>query len=91
MLSKNLAGKSLPELQKALMGGDPSIEPYQALAAIEKLVKAEKIGPRQWPKAEALVVRAAGKPHVAPESDPRPALDVAPVSAAEFQPVDDML
>lgn len=42
MLSKNLAGKSLPELQKALMGGDPSIEPYQALAAIEKMVKAEK-------------------------------------------------
>jgi hypothetical protein len=42
MLSKNLAGKSLPELQKALMGGDPSIEPYQALAAIEKMVKSEK-------------------------------------------------
>jgi hypothetical protein len=57
----------------------------------EKLAKAGVIGPRQWPKAEALVVRAAGKPHVAPESDPRPALDVAPTSAAEFEPVDDML
>ena len=40
----------------------------------EKLAKAGTIGPRQWKKVEALVTRADGKPSVAPESDPRPAL-----------------
>lgn len=40
----------------------------------EKLSKAGTIGPRQWKKVEALVTRADGKPSVAPESDPRPAL-----------------
>ncbi|CAI2068921.1 DUF2800 domain-containing protein [Serratia quinivorans] len=38
----------------------------------EKLVKKEK--PRRWTKVEALIIRADGKPSVAPESDPRPAL-----------------
>jgi hypothetical protein len=52
----------------------------------EKLAKSGVIGPRQWPKAEALVVRAEGKAHVAPENDRRPALDVTPASA-DFQPV----
>lgn len=42
MLGKSLSNMSLPELQKAVMGGNPAIEPYQALAAIEKMVKAEK-------------------------------------------------
>lgn len=47
----------------------------------EKLTKGEKaaIGPRQWPKLNALVTRAPGKPHVAPESDPRPSITVQPV------------
>jgi len=40
----------------------------------EKLAKAGTIGPRQWKRVEALVTRADGKPSVAPESDPRPAL-----------------
>ena len=44
----------------------------------EKLVKAEVIGPRQWTKVQALITRAPGKPHVAPASDPRPALDLKP-------------
>lgn len=52
----------------------------------EKLHKAGKIGPRQWSKAEALITRTAGKPHVAPTSDPRPALDIKP-AADDFQPV----
>lgn len=40
----------------------------------EKLFKAGDIGPRQWPKAQALIFQPEGKPHVAPESDKRPAL-----------------
>lgn len=55
----------------------------------EKLTKAKEgdkplIGPRQWPKVEALVTRAAPKPSVAPESDKRPALVIKPV-ADEFE------
>lgn len=52
----------------------------------EKLAKAGDIGPRQWPKAQSLIVQPEGKTHVAPVTDPRPAIDVKPV-ADEFQPV----
>jgi hypothetical protein len=45
----------------------------------EKLHKAGKIGPRQWPKAVELITQSEGKPHVAPANDPRPALDIRPV------------
>lgn len=45
----------------------------------EKLHKAGTIGPRQWPKVQALITQSEGKPHVAPESDSRPALVVTPV------------
>jgi hypothetical protein len=48
--------------------------------AAEKLTKDGTIGPRQWPKLKALITQADGKPHVAPESDPRPALDLKPVT-----------
>lgn len=48
--------------------------------AAEKLAKAKTIGPRQWPKLQALITQADGKPHVAPVSDPRPALDLKPVT-----------
>jgi len=44
----------------------------------EKLHKAGTIGPRQWPKVQALITQAEGKPSVAPESDKRPAITVAP-------------
>lgn len=46
----------------------------------EKLFKAGKIGPRQWPKVEAAITRAEGKPVLAPESDRRPALEIKPVA-----------
>lgn len=46
----------------------------------EKLHKAGKIGPRQWPKVEAAITRADGKPVLAPESDRRPALEIKPVA-----------
>lgn len=45
----------------------------------EKLHKAGTIGPRQWPKVQALITQSEGKPHVAPASDSRPALVVTPV------------
>lgn len=45
----------------------------------EKLAKAGTIGPRQWPKLKELITQNDGKPHVAPDSDSRPALVVTPV------------
>lgn len=45
----------------------------------EKLHKAGTIGPRQWLKLQGLITQSEGKPHVAPESDSRPALVVTPV------------
>jgi hypothetical protein len=44
------------------------------------------IGPRQWPTLKAMITQRDGKPHVAPVSDPRPALAVTPV-ADEFTDV----
>lgn len=49
------------------------ISPTQA----EKLKKRGTIGERQWAKVEQFITRNEGKPSVAPESDPRPAVDVA--------------
>lgn len=51
----------------------------------EKLIK--KASPRRWTKVEALITRAEGKPTIAPESDPRPALNVNPVN--DFDDVSD--
>lgn len=44
----------------------------------EKLSKAGTIGPRQWPKLQGLITQSEGKPHVAPESDKRQAIEVRP-------------
>jgi len=43
--------------------------------SIEKLVKAEEIGPRQWIKIQELITQSEGSASVAPESDKRPALN----------------
>lgn len=51
----------------------------------EKLIK--KASPRRWTKVEALITRADGKPTVAPESDPRPAVNINPVN--DFDDVSD--
>ena len=51
----------------------------------EKLIK--KASPRRWTKVEALITRADGKPTVAPETDPRPALHINPVN--DFDDVSD--
>lgn len=58
----------------------------------EKLHKAEVIGPRQWPKVQALFTQSEGKPHVAPVYDSRPALVVTPVvdDFTDVTPADDL-
>lgn len=56
----------------------------------EKLAKAEKLGPRQWAKLQDLITQSEGKPHVAPASDPRPALEIRPV-AEDFENITDDL
>lgn len=43
----------------------------------EKLAKKGEIGERQWPKLQSLITQSDGKPHVAPASDPRPAITIA--------------
>ncbi|HFW2887047.1 TPA: DUF2800 domain-containing protein [Salmonella enterica subsp. enterica serovar Muenchen] len=55
----------------------------------EKLIK--KASPRRWPKVEALITRPEGKPTVAPESDPRPALSINPVNDFDDVSVADLL
>lgn len=46
----------------------------------EKLSKDGVIGPRQWPKLQALITQSEGSPSVAPEGDKRPALVVGQVT-----------
>lgn len=45
------------------------------------------IGPRQWQKLQALITQADGSPSVVPESDKRPALQIAP-PADDFEVVE---
>jgi len=49
-------------------------------ASAEKLLKAGAIGQRQWARLQKLITQSDGKAHVAPASDPRPALAVTPVA-----------
>lgn len=49
----------------------------------EKLLKTQ---PKRWAKVQDLVTQGEGKPSVAPVTDKRPALDVAPLDS-EFQPI----
>lgn len=53
---------------------------------IEKLAKAEEIGPRQWTKIQTLITQSDGQPSVAPASDKRPAL-VTSAAASDFDDV----
>lgn len=46
------------------------------------------IGPRQWPRVQALITQADGKPAVAPESDKHPALVTS--AESDFQDVTDL-
>lgn len=58
--------------------------------ATDKLIESGAIGPRQAPKLKALIVQRDGKPHVAPLSDKRPALEIKPV-ADDFETTTDDL
>lgn len=46
----------------------------------EKLQKAGTIGPRQWPKLQAIIAQSDGNLHVAPLSDKRDPVTVKPVA-----------
>jgi hypothetical protein len=59
------------------------ISPTQA----DKLLAKES--PRRWKKVESLITQRDGSPSVAPESDKRPALVIAP-PADDFEVVDDI-
>lgn len=56
----------------------------------DKLHKAGDLGPRQWHKLQPLIVSPDGKPSVAPDSDPRPALIPARVED-DFTSVGDLV
>ncbi|EKD1774705.1 DUF2800 domain-containing protein [Escherichia coli] len=68
-------------LKQDQMYNQTVISPSQA----EALLKEDS--PRRWTKVEALITRSDGKPTIAPESDPRPALNVNPVN--DFEDVSD--
>ena len=77
----NRAWSNADEAEQMLKGMRLKVEEMYDLKLIsptnaEKLQKAGTIGPRQWSKVEALIVRPEGKPTVAPESDKRPALEL---------------
>lgn len=79
------------EAEAALKGMRLKVEEMFDLKLIspttaEKLHKAGKIGPRQWPKLQQIITQSEGKPSVAPESDKRPAL-VTQADAGEFDDV----
>lgn len=49
-------------------------------AAIEKLVKAKTLTEGEWTTLQQYITQAEGKPHVAPAEDPRPPLEIKPVT-----------
>lgn len=74
--------KAAEELLKAMRVKHEQMYDYSVISptSAEKLHKADVIGPRQWPKVQALITQSDGKPSVAPESDKRPALVMKPVA-----------
>jgi hypothetical protein len=56
----------------------------------EKLHKGGDIGPRQWPKLQALITQGEGAPSVAPDSDKRAALNVS-ATADDFECIEEPL
>ena len=76
------------EVLKAMRVKHDQMYDYSVISptTAEKLAKAEVIGPRQWPRLQALITQAEGKPSVAPEADKRPALVLA-AAADDFTDV----
>lgn len=58
-------------------------------AQIEKVIgpKGSHPAPRKWSKLQEMIVQKEGQPSVAPEDDPRPALEINPV--ADFENLED--
>lgn len=73
------------DLLKAMRVKHEQMYDYEVISptSAEKLAKAGDIGPRQWPKLQALITRAEGRPTVAPMSDKREPL-VLQLPATEF-------
>lgn len=73
--------KAAEELLKSMRVKESDMYDFKLISptSADKLAKAGTIGPKQWPRVQQLITQSEGKPHVAPASDPRPALDVRPV------------
>lgn len=80
--------KQAEEVLKAMRVKHDQMYDYSVISptSAEKLAKAEVIGPRQWPKLQALITQSEGRPSVAPDSDKRPALVMSAV-ADDFEDV----
>jgi len=65
MISQSLAHLGIAELQKAVLGMNPAIKPYAALAALQEKVKSEQMkqgqamqNPAQPPVAQQMMAQA---------------------------------
>lgn len=69
--------KSYPQMEKQFapkLGKDGKVLP------LKEGEKPTKLGARQWTKVEALMHQPPGRKHMAPQSDPRPAVSIVPVA-----------
>ncbi|HEY0201925.1 MAG TPA: DUF2800 domain-containing protein, partial [Burkholderiaceae bacterium] len=75
------------ELKKMLRSDDKVYErKLISPTTADKMHAIGDIGPRQWPKVQALITRAKAQPTVVPESDPRPVY-AQPAVADDFDAV----
>ena len=84
--------KEAEELLKSMRVKESDMYDFKLISptTADKLAKAGTIGPRQWPRLLPLIVQKEGAPHVAPASDPRPALDIRPVAEDFSNLADDL-
>lgn len=76
------------QMLKAMRLKHDEMYDYSVISApkAERLHKAGVIGPKQWPRLQALITQPEGAPHVAPASDKRPAIDPR-AAASDFDDV----
>jgi hypothetical protein len=76
-----LDAKAVEEKLKAMRLKQEEMFEFKLISptTAEKLHKAGTIGPRQWPTLQELITQSEGKPHVAPVTDSRPAIEIRPV------------
>lgn len=84
--------KEAEEMLKSMRVKESDMYDFKLISptTADKLAKAGTIGPRQWPRLLPLIVQKEGAPHVAPVSDPRPALDIRPVAEDFSNLADDL-